>query len=52
MDKLTVENLDLYYDNFQALEKYKPQDAGQRDHGFHRPFRLRKVHSAKDPSTG
>ena len=23
MDKITVENLDLYYDNFQALKMYR-----------------------------
>ena len=48
MDKFTIENLDLYYGDFQALKEYQSEYTGQRNHRIHRSVRLRQIHTSEN----
>ena len=48
-DKIVIEHLDLWYGSFQALKDINLPSARQRDHGLHRPVRLRQVDAAQVP---
>ena len=48
MCKVEIKDLDLFYDDFQALKEREPANHGAPHHRVHRPVRLREIHADQD----